>query len=136
MGEHRHAPYEVVVCGEPQPPIAEFAHTSGIHTHGDGIMHLHPLTAEGEGAGASVGTFFKNSGGWFDSSFAPAGCITEHGDPLVLRADSGIHPLGASFADASAMCNSIAQSEFDRVSPDYVPQDGDCIRIVYGPDKK
>lgn len=132
INEHWHAPYEVVVCGQLQPPIEAFSHTSGIHTHGDGIMHLHPLTTEGERSGASVAMFFKNSGGWFDFSLAPEGCsIKDANDPIVLRADSGIHPLGSDFPHASDRCNSMDESEFSRVSRDYVPQDGDCIRIIY-----
>ncbi|MGH9203341.1 MAG: hypothetical protein ACRD2A_19105 [Vicinamibacterales bacterium] len=132
VGDHWHAPYEVIVCGQPQPPIEEFSHTSGIHTHGDGIMHLHPITAAGEGSGATVAMFFKNSGGWFDSSFAPEGCSIEDGDPLVPRADSGIHPLGSGFSAASEVCNAIAESAFQGVSRDYVPKDGDCVRVLFG----
>ena len=133
IGDHWHAPYQVIVCGQPQASIEEFAHTSGIHTHGDGIMHLHPLTAEGEGSGASVARFFKNSGGWFDFSLAPLGCsIKDANNPIVLRADSGIHPLGSGFSAARDVCNSMADLEFGRVSRDYVPQDGDCIRIIIG----
>lgn len=136
IGDHWHAPYEVMVCGEVHPPIAEFEHTSGIHTHGDGIMHLHPFTEEGEGRGAAVDKFFKNSGGWVDVLRVPEGCAIDYSDPMVLREDSGIHPLGASFADASEVCNAKPESDFDTVGPDYVPQDGDCIRIVYGPAEK
>ena len=133
VSEHRHAPYEVIVCGQLQPPIEEFSHTSGIHTHGDGIMHLHPLTAEGEGSGASVAMFFKNSGGWFDFSLAPEGCsIKDANNPIVLRADSGIHPMGSAFSAARDVCNSMNESEFSRVSRNYVPKDGDCIRIIFG----
>jgi len=133
VNEHWHAPYEVVVCGQLQPPIEEFSHTSGIHTHGDGIMHLHPLTAGGEGSGASVAMFFKNSGGWFDFFLAPEGCsIEDANNPIVLRADSGIHPMGSGFSAARDVCNSKADLEFGRVSPDYVPRDGDCIRIIFG----
>jgi hypothetical protein len=133
VSEHWHAPYAVVVCGQPQTPIEEFSHSSGIHTHGDGIMHLHPLTAEGEGSGASVAKFFKNSGGWFDFFLAPEGCsIEDANNPIVLRADSGIHPMGSGFSAARNVCDSKAAPEFGRVSRDYVPRDGDCIRIIFG----
>ena len=132
VNDHWHAPYEVIVCGQPQPPIEEFSHSSGIHTHGDGIMHLHPLTAEGEGSGASVAKFFKNSGGWFDLFLAPEGCSIENANnPIVLRADSGIHPMGSGFSAARDVCESKADLEFGRVSRDYVPRDGDCIRIIF-----
>jgi hypothetical protein len=131
IGDHWHAPYAVIVCEQLQPPVAEFAHSSGIHTHGDGVLHLHPQTTEGEGDGASIAHFFKNSGGWVDFSFAPEGCAIEYREPLVLRADSGIHPLGADFSAAIEMCNSIAEGDFGPVSQGYVPLDGDCIRIIF-----
>jgi hypothetical protein len=132
IGDHWHAPYEVIVCGRAQPPIAEFAHSTGIHTHADGIMHLHPQTLEGEGRGASVAQFFKNSGTWVDFSYAPDGCNIAGLDPVVLRADSGIHPLGAGFNRAIVACDGKPESDFDRVDPRYVPLDGDCIRIIFG----
>ncbi|HEV8573598.1 MAG TPA: hypothetical protein VGR43_02715 [Dehalococcoidia bacterium] len=130
IGDHWHAVYEVFVCGESQPPIAEFPHSSGIHTHGDGILHLHTFTAEGEGRGASVEKFFKNSGGWVDFALAPDGCYIDYSNPLVLRADSAIHPLGQGFAEARAVCDSLPESRFRRVGRSHVPQDGDCIRII------
>jgi hypothetical protein len=121
----------VIVCEQPQPPIAEFAHSSGIHTHGDGIMHLHPQTSAGEGGGASVAQFFKNSGGWLDFTFAPEDCTIDYDHPLVLRGDSGVHPLASGFAPASETCNALAESDFAPVDRDYIPGDGDCIRIIF-----
>jgi hypothetical protein len=93
-------------------------------------MHLHPQTAAGEDGGASVGQFFKNSGGWFDAFFAPEGC--DPGEPVVLRADSGIHPLGSGFQAAAQSCSATEASVFRDVGRDYVPQDGDCIRVLFG----
>jgi hypothetical protein len=130
LNDHWHAPYRVVVCGEQQPPIEEFTHTSGIHTHTDGIMHLHPLTSEGEGSGASVESFFNKAGGWFDVLRVRDGCVTQ--DPRVLRADSGIHPLGSGFAEASVICDELSTVAFEEVGLDYIPQDGDCLRIIFG----
>lgn len=132
IGDHWHAPYHVSACGRAQPAIAEFAHSSGIHTHADGIIHMHPLTAQGEGSGASVAQFFKNSGGWIDFGLVPEGCTIDYSNPVVLRADSGIHPLGQGFAAAAAVCDAKPGSDFERVSVDYIPQDGDCIRVVFG----
>lgn len=132
LGDHWHAVYDVFACGDLQPPIGEFAHSSGIHTHGDGIMHLHPQTTEGEGSGASVEKFFKNSGGWLDFALAPDGCQFDYSNPIVLTADSGIHPLGSGFVAARALCSSFSESRFRKVARGYVPRDGDCIRIIFG----
>jgi hypothetical protein len=131
VGDHWHVPYTVIVCEQAQPPIAEFAHSSGIDTHGDGVMHLHPETPAGEAGGASVAQFFKNSGGWLDFTFAPEGCRIDYDHPLVLRGDSGVHPLASDFAAASETCNALAESDFAPVDRDYIPGDGDCIRIIF-----
>lgn len=135
VGDHWHVPYAVIVCGQRQPPIAEFPHSSGIHTHGDGIMHLHPQTSAGEARGASVAQFFKNSGGWVDFTFAPEGCTIDYDHPLVLRGESGVRPLASGFAEASETCNSMADSYFVPVNRDYIPGDGDCIRIIFAHSK-
>lgn len=131
IGDHWHAPYAVFLCGQRQEPLPGLDHIYGIHTHGDGIIHMHPFAPEGEGSGASVGRFFDYSGGWFDFILAPEDCAA--GEPRVLRADSGFHPLGSGFADAIRTCNAKPASEFEEVNADYVPHDGDCIRIVFGP---
>lgn len=131
VGDHWHVPYTVIVCEQLQPPIGEFLHSSGVHTHGDGIMHLHPQTAAGERGGASVAQFFKNSGGWVDFTFAPAGCTIDYDRPLVLRGNSGVHPLASGFAAASETCNALPETDFEAVEPDYLPSDGECIRIMF-----
>ncbi len=152
IGDHWHAAYEVSVCGIIQPLFAEAANAAGIHTHGDGIIHLHPTSAAGEGAGASVASWIRYEGGELTGTTLR---LPQHSQLLdtardscpdgrrpslrVLRADSGIHPLsggqpGASFAEATAACTSLTEREFQVVSPQYIPRDGDCIRIAFDAD--
>src|SRR6187397_724629 len=41
--DHWHAAYGVDICGELQPPLSSgTADPNGIHTHDDGVMHIHP----------------------------------------------------------------------------------------------
>ena len=130
-------------AGQLQPPIPETITNQGIHTHGDGIIHIHPHVPVGEGGGASLANFFGDQGGRLtETEFRIPGELETHragdlvdGRPAelrILRADSGIHPLGADFSAASAVCNALPESAFEEVDPRYVPQDGDCIRIVFG----
>jgi hypothetical protein len=77
-----------------------------------------------------VESFFKNSGGWFDVFLVSEECVTS--EPTVLRADSGIHPLGSGFAEAAAVCEELSTVAFEEVGPDYIPRDGDCLRIMFG----
>ena len=41
--DHWHAAFGVNVCGEWLPNAPEFEDAEGIHTHGDGLMHIHPF---------------------------------------------------------------------------------------------
>lgn len=69
-GDHWHAAFAVNVCGEwlSNPPEFETAAgnsgvRTGIHTHGDGFIHIHPFYASEGGDNATLGKFLKY-GGW------------------------------------------------------------------------
>jgi hypothetical protein len=70
IGEHFHAYLGVNVCGEwisDAPQFEDRANESGVraglHSHGDGLMHLHPFASDETGQKATVGRFF-DYGGW------------------------------------------------------------------------
>ena len=143
-GDHWHAPYSIFVGDELQPRIQEVITQQGVHTHGDGVIHLHPHSSVAEGGGATLEHFFGDQGGKLSNSEMQIPGRKEtykNGDEVngkraelrILRADSGIHPLGANFNQAIVACDSKPESEFKRVNSHYVPKDGDCIRIVFGP---
>lgn len=60
VGDHWHASYEVVLCGRPEPQLAYSP--GNIHTHGDGVIHIHPATPEEAGSNAHLGRFFASAG--------------------------------------------------------------------------
>jgi hypothetical protein len=69
-GDHWHAAFAVNVCGEWLGNPAEFETAAGnanlrtgIHTHGDGFIHIHPFYASEGGANATLGKFL-DYGGW------------------------------------------------------------------------
>lgn len=77
IGDHWHAFLGVDVCGQwlPNPPSFEPRANepgvrAGLHSHGDGLMHIHPFSSDESGAKATVGRFLQY-GGWTlsDSSF-------------------------------------------------------------------
>jgi uncharacterized cupredoxin-like copper-binding protein len=144
VGDHWHAPYAILVGDELQPRIQEVITPKGVHTHGDGVIHIHPHTSVVEAGGARIEHFFGDQGGKLsDHEFQIPGReeTYKNGDEVdgrraelrILRADSGIHPLGASFSQAIVTCDSKPETDFERVDSRYVPKDGDCIRIVFGP---
>jgi hypothetical protein len=95
-GDHWHAALAVNVCGEWLSAPAEFETAAGnsnvrtgIHTHGDGFIHIHPYYTSEGGENATLGKFF-DYGGWSASadsldvwtgpSFEPAKTSWENGD--------------------------------------------------------
>lgn len=62
--DHWHSAYSVNICGEVQEPIpADTNIEFGIHTRGDGLIHIAPTVEAATGLNATVGTFFLESGG-------------------------------------------------------------------------
>ena len=57
-GDHWHAAIGFYVCGQFQPNISEAADPLGIHTHADGIVHVHPFASRSAGKNAKLGVFF------------------------------------------------------------------------------
>ncbi len=49
IGDHIHAAMDIYVCGQHEPKLPQFE--AGIHSHGDGLMHMHPQVSGEEGAG-------------------------------------------------------------------------------------
>jgi hypothetical protein len=143
VGDHWHAPYDINIGGTLQPPIPETITPQGIHTHGDGVIHVHPHITAAEGSGARLTQFFGDMGGSLTEKAMRIPGTSEtyrEGDLVggrpaelrILRADSGIHPLGAGFAEAIDVCQALPESAFEEVTPLYVVRDGDCVRIIFG----
>ncbi|CAN5279436.1 hypothetical protein BH18ACT4_BH18ACT4_09650 [soil metagenome] len=58
-GDHWHAAYTVDICGEVQDPLEDGPEGdwSGIHSHGDGVIHIHPFDRSFAGEKADLGVF-------------------------------------------------------------------------------
>ena len=73
LGDHWHSVYDVYVCNGPvtgvfrQKIIVE-TDPDGIHTHGDGLIHIHPFSANATGDDATLGKFFEAFGGYISDS--------------------------------------------------------------------
>jgi hypothetical protein len=65
--DHWHAAYGIYVCGEWKPVIqnqndAIEGTPIGIHTHADGVIHIHPFNSLATGSNATLGVFFETTG--------------------------------------------------------------------------
>lgn len=117
---HWHASYEVVICGERQEPFPFWP--GGVHTHDDGIIHIHPVLPSEEGDGARLIKWFEYGGGELTlTSMRMPGSSRDlrNGDTCTDGAEGIVQ----------VFVNSERQNDWTS----YVPQDGDYVRIVFGP---
>lgn len=122
IGDHWHAPYQMLICGKRQPNIPE-VEPEGVGTHADGVIHLHPFTPAGEGSGARLVTMFDRMGGKLGKTeirIPYAKKTFKNGDTC----DDGTEGVLQVFVNGEPL------ESLNR----YIPQDGDRIRIVFGPE--
>jgi hypothetical protein len=96
-GDHWHQAFGVYACDSFQPAIAqELPSSEGIHTHGSGLIHIHPFSVTSAGNNATVGAYFRTTQAQLtDSTYTPgpfesgatvldeaAGC---NGEPATLK---------------------------------------------------
>ena len=63
LTDHWHVAYGIDICGEPLPGLSDAKpDTSGIHSHGDGLIHIHPFSSRYTGKGANLGAFADTTG--------------------------------------------------------------------------
>src|SRR3990172_9589069 len=118
--DHWHATYRIFICGELQPNLPLWE--SGIHTHADGVIHIHPFVPWEEGDGARLVKFFEYGGGKLSQSE-----IRLPGSRETFR--NGDRCPDGSGAVLQVFVNGEELSDWS----DYIPHDGDHIDIVFGP---
>ena len=61
LGDHWHEAFMFDICGtkEPDPPQNPNTATAGLHTHGDGNIHIEPISASDTGHNATLGRFVQ-----------------------------------------------------------------------------
>ncbi len=65
LTDHWHAAYGVYICDSFEAPFTNDADPNGIHTHGDGAIHIHPGAAQQvarAGDDATIGVFMNAAG--------------------------------------------------------------------------
>jgi hypothetical protein len=105
-GDHWHAAFKVNVCGEwlSDPPTFEEVADNpnvkpGIHTHGDGFIHIHPFTRSEGGDNATLGRFL-DYGGWSASEDSLNLWTGPTKEPAKTSwSDGDTCPAGSKFAE-------------------------------------
>ncbi len=126
--DHWHSAYAIWVCDRFIDPLTDLnGDAVGIHTHDDGLIHIHPFSERAAGANATLGVFAEEVGVEFsDSGFSlPSGETHETGDdcegtegvvqvlewrPDALPDDAIVHPndFGSIPLDSNSMGYTIA----------------------------
>jgi hypothetical protein len=128
IGDHWHAAYGVYQCDHYLPPIPqEASDLSGIHTHGEGLMHIHPFSSRVTGTGANIGAFMDTEESKVtDTSIdiPPIGMDVKNGD------DCGDKPGTVQlvvWASPSATTSTILTENL----ADYNPPDGSVWALAF-----
>jgi len=57
--DHWHAAYTIYDCGNEVANLTSGADPDGIHSHNDGLIHIHPFNSSSSGADAQLGVFLE-----------------------------------------------------------------------------
>lgn len=60
FGDHIHLALGIQACGEWLPDLPSFESRTGIHTHGDGLIHVHPFSGLGVGANSTLDRYMRD----------------------------------------------------------------------------
>lgn len=56
--DHWHTAYGIYICDQFVEPITDQRDPEGIHTHADGVIHVHPIVRRAAGRNATLSKFF------------------------------------------------------------------------------
>ena len=136
VGDHWHAKYSIYIGDDRQDVFLSL--DSGVTTRSDGIIHIEPRALDEEREDASLARFFEDAGGELtDTSLRLPGSDTtyEDGDDVP-----GIGAPGSVFIlkkkePTSCPGGPEVAGPHDFVTANYVPQDGESIRILFTTDE-
>jgi hypothetical protein len=135
IGDHWHAYLGVNVCGEWLSNAPQFESGFGIHSHGDGLMHIHPFTNAASGTKATVGRFLEDNEGAGWSATASSlklwdNATHTNGD----RCGTGADAKPAEVQWKVGKHNEPWPTKARTGNPaDYRPQNGDIVAIYFLP---
>jgi hypothetical protein len=122
IGDSWQATYSVEICGQLQPYFEGWS--GGITTNRDGVIYIQPNTDSEEGKGARLVKWFEYGGGKLtQTEMRMPGSSTEY--------KNGDKCTDGSKAVLQVFVNGVKMDDWSN----YIPQDGDSVRIVFGPEE-
>jgi hypothetical protein len=130
--DHWHAAYGISNCGEFLPPILDQTDPQGIHSHADGVIHIHPFSEAASGRDATLGKFLDAIG----LEVTPDAISIPDGETLEAGADCDGEPAVIKVARWANADN--ADAEPDVFTEDFGSvrflRDRQAVTIYYGPE--
>jgi hypothetical protein len=139
-GDHWHASLDVYLCTEwlttPAPEFETKADSGdvrvGIHSHGDGLVHIHPFNSSESGENATLGRFLEY-GGWSVSSTSFDLWDGPDGQPVQKNnGDECTMPDGSK--KKGTLTWYVNGKKRSGNPADYRPKDQDRIALVFAPE--
>jgi len=122
--DHWHAALGVNFCGKWQPPVPLFEGNGGIHSHGDGLMHIHPFDNAHAHSNANIGTFFVGAHDKVSStSITFNGKTFKNGDKCGKKEGKLRWVVDAKERTGSGNPSNFAPKNGDRIVLAFVPAD-------------
>ena len=97
IGDHIHQALGVYACGSWLPDLPTFESSIGIHTHADGVIHIHPSSQLGVGANATLGRYLKNA--------------RDEGDLDVSVDSTELSYLGDAYEEGETECEGVDDAQ-------------------------
>ena len=134
LGDHWHAAYGVYDCAtdEFQTAVTDETDPLGIHTHADGLIHIHPFSSLVTGSGAQLGVFLDSFGGEVtdDQIFLPGPGATALTAGTECDGEEAIVQVAVFDADNIDLAPKIITSNFDDIT---FSKDREAITIALAP---
>lgn len=130
LGDHWHSAVGVYVCDDfVEPPVDRNGDANGIHTHGDNVIHIHPITSAATRSNATLGVFTEEVG----IALGDGEMTLPNGDTFANGDDCGGQPgqvVVAEWESASDTSGepTIHTSDLDDV---HFTQDGMAFTIAF-----
>lgn len=134
--DHWHAAYGFFSCGDGfLAPLQVQDDPVGIHTHGDGIIHIHPFTSAVSGPDAVLGVFLDSAGAAVDDEAidVPGLSVREGEDTCGARDEPGVVQV-AYWADARTASTTDPEIVTEDVSAVPFEQDGSAYTVAFAPE--
>jgi len=131
IGDHWHAAYGIYDCGTFLPNLTDqVADETGLHTHADGLMHMHPFGTRYTGEGANIENFGLTVGLEVTDTSYKAGTVErENGDSCGEELGESVVQLKV-WDSPSDEEGRLIESDFG----DYAPQEFSMWVLAFVPE--